>query len=862
MSEELHQRGLLRTPAKIGSWRYYNIGATTIEALKKYGIILDRDYGEFKRRKPDGIVVDGKQPILLVEHKSVEQFRTPLLQKKAIEQELDLAKNLEAKILVATDTVRETRWINVANGEPITDANGTEIREMFDVSNERLLPLIQSILDSITPTNSRLRARETKNPTELAKQIWQDIWAVAGATPENCLYSFIELFIFKYLSDLGVLTGIYSFSTLIDQYATNSQEEVLETYASTVRPKIKELFPKNPKDNTTIINGTIFTSKDQKAVEGYSTVFRRILERFRDFGKLENIDRDFKSQVFESFLKESISKKNWGQYFTPLKVVRAIVKMADVHDGDSVCDPACGVGKFLLELVASDPSHYYTIEDGKIIPRVTLTGFDKGFDNEEQKTIILAKANMLIYLSDLVKHHRSLTKDFALLFNDTFSLLTNSILGTLAVRANERYDWILTNPPYVTSGTSNLKDEIKKSKLSDYYQINASGSEGLFMEWIIRALKPGGRAFVIVPDGIMMRNNLINLRKFIAEECSIEAIISLPTKTFFSTPKRTYILGLSKKRNKKDVQTEPIFTYLVSEIGESRDVYRFDIPEDHLTDAVNLYNQFKGAKRHFTATDIRCKVLPVAELTSNYNSWQIEKFWSGAEKQSLGIEEAASRISLQELADEFEGLKEFLGEAISDLKDLYTDRPGDVRFEEISVFDKSFFEMTRGKRITKKTIDSHKGTIPVYSSSKDETSVLGNIAEKYLKDEGLVLFESPALLFNIDGSVGKCFVRNDKKFSFIDVVGALRPLRDDLSLEYLKYELEGQIAKTGADYQTKLYFHKMREYGIIVRIPFVNGKPDLDRQKEIEAKYRTVQSLREQLREKVDMVTRLNLGIE
>src|SRR5690606_36265687 len=107
----------------------------------------------------------------------------------------------------------------------------------------------------------------------------------------------------------------------------NPDDEALEYYANTIRPQIKKLFPEG-NDNTTIINGTIFVSKDQKAVRGYSTVFKKVLGKFKDYGKLEYIDKDFKSQLFESFLKESISKKNWVQFFTPLKLIRAITEMA------------------------------------------------------------------------------------------------------------------------------------------------------------------------------------------------------------------------------------------------------------------------------------------------------------------------------------------------------------------------------------------------------------------------------------------------------------------------------------------------------------------------------------------------------
>lgn len=73
------------------------------------------------------------------------------------------------------------------------------------------------------------------------------------------------------------------------------------------------------------------------------------------------------------------------------------------------------------------------------------------------------------------------------------------------------------------------------------------GIEGLFMEWIVRALKPGKKAFIVVPDGIMNRSNDKKLRDFILGQCDIDAVISLPLNTFFTTNKKTYILALTKR---------------------------------------------------------------------------------------------------------------------------------------------------------------------------------------------------------------------------------------------------------------------------------------------------------------------------
>lgn len=397
MSEELIQRNLIEAPEKMGDWNFYNIGATTLKALKGAKIIPDKDYEAYEGKKPDALIV--KKPIIIgaIEYKTPQELRTEKQIAKAIAQEIGTAQILQAKVYIVTDG-KKTFWINPATGQEILQEDDSRITLNFDKSSTECITLINKIRASINATNNQIKAAASVDPLPLAEKVWQDLWAVSGATPENCLYTFVEIFIFKYLSDLGVLKGMYSFYDLLGKYSGNNENEVLEYYASTVRVKIKALFPGNPKDKTTIINGTIFVSKDDKAVSGYATVFHKILKRFNDFGTLENIDYDFKSKLFETFLKESISKKNWGQYFTPLKVVRAIVNMIDITPGMKICDPACGVGKFLLEPILHDLHRFYKVEDGELKPQIMLSGFDKGFDKDEQKTIILAKANMLIYI--------------------------------------------------------------------------------------------------------------------------------------------------------------------------------------------------------------------------------------------------------------------------------------------------------------------------------------------------------------------------------------------------------------------------------------------------------------------------------
>ena len=798
MSEELIQRDLLDHPDTMGEWNYYNIGNTSLRDLRAARIVPNRSYKGLERKKPDALVARNGRVLAAIEYKRPEKLRTQAQIETAIQQEIETAHALGAKVYVVTDG-QKTIWMNPETGNRILDEDGAPLVAPFDSKSDDCIALLNRIAGSIGPHADQIVPIALVDPLPLATKVWQDLWAVSSATPENCLYSFVEIFIFKYLSDLGILNGMYSFSYLLRQYREegNTEEAVLQNYARNIRPMIKQLFPAGRRDNTTIINGTIFVSKDERAVSGYATVFHKILERFASFVSLQNIDRDFKSRLFETFLKESISKKNWGQFFTPIKVVRAIVDMVDVVPGMTICDPACGVGKFLLEPVAKDVRRFFPIENGRIAPKIRLEGFDKGFDREEQKTIILAKANMLIYLADVLRDDPSQANALADIFNDTFFLQTNTILGTLANPVENRFDLILTNPPYVMSGSSNLKDEIAKdARLRKYFAVSAMGIEGLFMEWIVRALKPGGKAFVVVPDGILNRANDRRLREFILEQCNLDAVISLPINTFFTTNKKTYILALTKKVPSHVAgggmalppQTDPVFTYYCSEIGESRDTYRFDIPKNDLKSATRLFNMFKGAKTAFQSSDGRCKIVPVEAFRTG-SHWCVEKWWTQAEKVALGIEEDAKivdvsgfRTMLADMASSFGELDEMLA---------YLEKKNGLPANLKTFTIDSLFDIRRGSgRFVRRYVREHEGPYPVFSGN-----TFGAFAHV---DEYAI--EVPCLSWTIDGLAGYMMV-HETPFSATNHRGVLFPKVPGMNLRYLKSVIEPifRAAKKGRE---------------------------------------------------------------
>jgi type I restriction-modification system DNA methylase subunit len=880
MSEELLQRDLLKNPEKIGTWNFYNIGSTTVKQLKEADIIRSVDYGDVLNKKVDGIITKQKEVIAIVENKSPREFNTKNKKDKAILQEIGVARKLRTKLIIVTDT-QETLWINATTGNSVRDKNGKELKYKFDKNDKNLYGFITEIIQSIDGENDAILPIQLIDPTNLAKQIWQDVWSVSGATPENCLYTFVELFIFKYLSDLRILKGTYSFESLLNMYPVktknkdsdedsdgNENNVVLQHYANIIRPEIKRLFPENPLDKTTIINGTIFVSKDQKAVDGYGTVFKKVLEKFKNYGKLENIDHDFKSKLFESFLKESISKKNWGQFFTPIKVVRAINEMAEgeLKDGGKICDPACGVGKFPLEFVKENLKNLYSVgefeieKDGKktkekqVKSNIKIVGFDKGFDKDEQKTIILAKANMLIYFCELIKENPEYTKQFAELFNQSFILKTNSILGTLSEPIENEFDLILTNPPYVASGSSNLKEEIAKSaSLKHYYKVNAMGVEGLFMEWIVRALKKGGKAFVVVPDGIFNRQNDKNLRQFILDNCSIDAIISLPIKTFFTTPKKTYILAITKKSDPLQIQVDPVFTYLCSEIGESRDIYRFDIEQDDLKEAAEIFKSFKGNKRGFIKLnqDKRCKIQNIENFKSDHD-WSIEKFWSDSEKIELGIETENKPL----LFNEFLALVNETTAKISEETSLVYEC-ADFNTEYQTKPIEELFDLPSIKGLTATFIQKNQGNIPVYGGKKCEDPI-GYVGDG-LKD---VKYFENCLGWNREGSVGYVFYHTHK-FTTND---HHRPMvikeeyRSIIDYEYMKNAVENVLLSQGFRWSKTASKEKVAK--LHVKIPITKkGNFDLQKQKEIAEKYKKVEEIKKNIKSELEKIESIKVDI-
>lgn len=857
MSEELLQT----TPQSIGKYEYFKLGATTLGQLVKHGKIKKTAaVGKLINKKPDGILTHLGRVVAVVEYKQPSTLKTPAQIKRAIEQEVHVAKAL-CNVLIVTDGSK-TLWVNSQREERIRDRFGNELAMVFHPQNIGNINQLEAVLDqvcaSVDKSNSQLASSTVIDPTPLATRLWQTIWVATGKSPVKCLYNVVELFIFKFLSDLKVLDADYAFANVYERSKV-SHETALEFYATNTRREILKLFPKSTLDGTTIINGTIFVTETGAPNLTQATLFARSLEHLNkygeEFGSLTQIDKQFKTKLYESFLKQEVEAL--GQYFTPRSVVQSVIRMGAFDEpsyafaGKRYCDPFCGVGGFPLELINLNEGMQNALRpkaSGKIAPNFTLHGFDKGFERDDERTIILAKANMLIYIAETLFANPQCTQSFADVFNSTFRLFKDNLgtFGHIITDESEKYDVILSNPPYVTSGSSIIKEELQsKEATKKAYKINALGLEGLSMEWIVNSLKFGGRAFVVIPDGILGRANGNKLRDFMLHHCFLDGIVALPPRTFFSNAELTYILAITKKPEPVDghwvEQTAPVFTYLVSNIGERlTSVRREEIPENDLPEMEKLFKVFMASKtsskKMLEAESGRCKIQPIGKFAGP-NHWVVDRWWSNEERVELGISEDLKPVSAEEIAKDMADLNKML----KSVKELYAKNTLIGNAKSVTLGDISLFSMSIGERVLRKDLSQDNTLVPVFSS---------NVAQPfgYVAHKSFASYDEPTIIWGIDGNFDFSLKQKGYEFSITDHCGALRLKSKKLSSEYLLYALRHQAVIESFDRSFRASLTNMKKF--TVEVPILDDETfDLARQKTLAKQFAAVDKALLDLRE-------------
>ena len=238
---------------------------------------------------------------------------------------------------------------------------------------------------------------------------------------------------------------------------------------------------------------------------------------------LNKTDLDVKGIAFERFLG-SYFKGDMGQYFTPRKLVKFIIKMIKPDHEERILDPACGSGGFLLyamEHIQKQASRHY--KEGTPEHRDHWHDFarDQLFGIEVNDAIArVAKMNMILHDDG----HSNVIGNDALIDFDRLYDQNREF-------QKESFDIILTNPPF----GANIK-KAEKPYLDDYKlgkRRNSQKTEILFLERCFEFLKWGtGKLAIVLPDGVLNNSSLQYVRDYIEQHFQILAVASLPETAF------------------------------------------------------------------------------------------------------------------------------------------------------------------------------------------------------------------------------------------------------------------------------------------------------------------------------------------
>ena len=269
----------------------------------------------------------------------------------------------------------------------------------------------------------------------------------------------------------------------------------------------------------------------------------------------ETQEKDVKGDLYEYMLAKIATAGQNGQFRTPRHIIELMVEMTAPGPKDEICDPACGTAGFLVESAKFvKRTHPEVLTNPELIEHYGTSMFH-GFDFDSTM-LRIGSMNMLLHevANPDIRYRDSLAEDTA--------------------GEEERYSLILANPPFAGSldyetTAKNLQQVVKTKK-----------TELLFLALFLRLLKPGGRAAVIVPDGVLFGSTKAHkeLRKLLVENHQLEAVVKLPSGVFKPYAGVSTAILLFTKTNSGG--TEDVWFYDVKADGQSLDDKRTRLVPD------------------------------------------------------------------------------------------------------------------------------------------------------------------------------------------------------------------------------------------------------------------------------------------
>lgn len=289
-------------------------------------------------------------------------------------------------------------------------------------------------------------------------------------------------------------------------------------------------------------------------------IFRRAQNKLSDPAKLKRVvslidsegpwiglDVDVKGGIYEGLLERNASevRSGAGQYFTPRPVINAIVECIDPRIGETVCDPACGTGGFLLAAYDHMKRQSQDREKLRTLRRQALTGIDIVDE-------VVRLCAMNLYLHGIGDDDSPVLQKDALAGDD-----------------GKRFDVVLTNPPfgkrssYSVIGADGAVITERDSYEREDFRFTTSNKQLNFLQHIMTIMETNGRAGVVLPDNVLFEASRAGegLRKRLLEDFNFHTLLRLPTGIWYSPGVKANVLFFDKRPASREAQTKELWVY-------------------------------------------------------------------------------------------------------------------------------------------------------------------------------------------------------------------------------------------------------------------------------------------------------------
>jgi len=281
-------------------------------------------------------------------------------------------------------------------------------------------------------------------------------------------------------------------------------DELLTFVNTELFPKLKALSVAGEKNDRRRVVRDVFEDAYNYMKSGQ--LMRQVVNKINEVDFNNLAERQHFGDIYEQILNDLQSAGNAGEYYTPRAVTAFMAERIDPHPGEILLDPACGTGGFLTCAIRHMRDLYVkTVEDEQAM--------QQGLRAVEKKQLphMLCVTNMLLHGIEnpsFVRHDNTLARPY------------------ISYGASDRVDIVLTNPPF-----GGREEDGIESNFPKHFQTRETAD--LFLALIIRILKPGGRAAVVLPDGSLFGEGVkTRLKEHLMEECNLHTIVRLPNSVF------------------------------------------------------------------------------------------------------------------------------------------------------------------------------------------------------------------------------------------------------------------------------------------------------------------------------------------